>query len=125
MNRGKLLAPLALSILLGVGGCTWLANTFGPTPTPGTQTAIVNGVLAACDAYYKGALKAAFVADDAGLLTPAIKADIHSTRAGVEAICPPGGTMPTNAVAALVTIAEGSARIYNDLGTKPASGATP
>jgi len=34
--------------------------------------------------------------------------------------------MPTNAVAALVTISEGAAKIYNDLGTKPAvAGANP
>ena len=120
----RLLIVAALCVPLGA--CTTLANWFGGTPSASSQTAIVHGVLAACDAYYKGALKAAFVADDAGLLTPAIKADIHSTRAGVEAICPPGGTMPTNAVAALVTISEGAAKIYNDLGTKPAvAGANP
>ena len=124
MRWGKLAA--VLGVLCALSSCTWLANTFGGTPSASSQTAIVHGVLAACDAYYKGALKAAFVADDAGLLTPAIKADIHSTRAGVEAICPPGGTMPTNAVAALVTISEGAAKIYNDLGTKPAvAGANP
>jgi len=77
---------LIAAIALPLSGCQWLASTFGGTPSASTQTAIAHGVLAACDAYYKGALKAAFVADDAGLLTPAIKADIHSTRAGVEAI---------------------------------------
>jgi hypothetical protein len=120
----RIFLPLIVGFALTLGGCQWMAQTFGGTPSASTQTAIVNGVLAACDVYYKGALKAAFVADDAGLLTPAIKADIHSTRAGVESICPPKGVMPTNATAALVTIVQGSARIYNDLGTKPV-GVTP
>lgn len=122
MKRFLLIAALVLPL----GACTTLANWFGGTPSASSQTAIVHGVLSACDAYYKGALKAAFVADDAGLLTPAIKADIHSTRAGVEGICPPKGVMPTNAVAALVTVVEGAATIYRDLGTQPAvAGANP
>jgi len=115
MKRFLFIAALALSVT----GCTWLANTFGPTPSPQTQTVTVHVVLDACDAFYKGALKAAFVADDAGLLTPAIKADIHSVRLGVDAICPPGGTMPTNVTAAAVSIIEGGAKIYADIGAKP------
>jgi hypothetical protein len=121
MRRILLIAAIALPL----GGCTWLANTFGGTPSAGTQTAIVHGFEAGCDAFYKGALKAAFVADDAHLLTDAVKADIHTVRLSVDAICPPGGTMPTNATSALLVVVEGSARIYTDLGTKPAAGAMP
>lgn len=111
---------LAIAIVaLGLSGCQWAANTFGGTPSAETQTVTVHVVLDACDAFYKGALKAAFVADDAGLLTPAIKADIHSVRLGVDSICPPNGSMPTNIPAALVTVIEGGAKIYADIGAKP------
>lgn len=110
---------LAAALCLPIAGCTWLANTFGGTPSAQTQTVTVHVVLDACDAFYKGALKAAFVADDAHLLTPAIKADIHSVRLGVDAICPPDGTMPTNLTAAAVSIIEGGAKIYADIGSKP------
>lgn len=114
----KRFIPIAI-VLLALSGCTWLANTFSSTPSPATQTVTVHVVLDACDVFYKGAMKAAFVADDAHLLTPAIKADIHSVRLGVDAICPPDGTMPTNLTAAAVSIIEGAAKINADLGVKP------
>lgn len=107
---------LAAALLLPLGGCTWLANTFGGTDN---QTVTVHTVLAACDGFYKGALKAAFVADDAHLLTDAVKADIKSVRLGVDSICPPNGTMPTNLTAAVVSVVEGAAKVYTDIGAKP------
>ena len=115
---------LAAALLIPLSGCQTIAGWLGGTPSASTQTAIVHGVLAGCDAFYKGALPAAFVADDAHLLTDAVKADIKSVRLGVDAICPPSGTMPTNATAALLTVVEGSAKIYSDIGAKPA-GAQP
>jgi hypothetical protein len=108
---------LAAGLCLGLGGCATIAGWLGGTPQ--SQTITVHSVLAACDGFYKGALKAAFVADDAGLVTPAVKADIHSIRLGVDSICPPAGTMPTNLAQALVTIVEGGAKVYLDIGAKP------
>lgn len=109
----RLLVPtLALGLLAPVSGCTWLANTFGGTPDAATQTAIVHGFLDACDVY-KEALRDATTATNAGLLSDAQKAKIHSIRPGIEAICPPGGAMPTNATAALVSVVTGTAQIYS------------
>lgn len=115
MRRILLIAAVALPL----GGCQQLASWFGPTPSAQTQTVTVHVVLDACDGFYKGALKAAFVADDAHLLSDAVKADIKSVRLGVDAICPPDGTMPTNLTAAAVSIIEGGAKIYADIGAKP------
>lgn len=106
---------LAIMLVLSVSGC----GLFGATPSHQTQTVTVHVVLDACDAFYKGALKAAFLADDAHLLTPAIKADIHSVRLGVDAICPPAGAMPTDLTSAAISVIEGGAKIYADIGAKP------
>lgn len=108
MRALRLLIPLAL--LLPIGGCTWLANTFGGTPDPATETAIVNGFLDACQ-LYGSALQDATVAANANLLSADTKAKIKAVRPGIESICPPAGTMPTNATAALVTVVEGTAQI--------------
>lgn len=107
------LATVALCGTLLLGGCTWLASTFGGTPSAQTQTDIVNGVLAACETY-KVALEAATVVQTAGKFTPQQVADIKAARPGIESICPPAGTMPTNLTTALVTIAEGTATIVTD-----------
>lgn len=106
-------ATASIAGLLLVSGCTWLATTFGGTPSAQTQTDIVNGVLAACETY-KVALEAAIVVQDAGKFTTQQVADIKAARPGIESICPPGGTMPTNLTTALVVIAEGTAKIVTD-----------
>ena len=111
------LIPLAVVLLIPLGGCQTLAGWLGGTPQ--SQTITVHTVLAACDGFYKGALKAAFVADDAHLLTDPVKADIKSVRLGVDSICPPTGAMPANLPQAVVTIVEGGAKIYLDIGAKP------
>ncbi len=99
--------------LTGLTACTWLANTFGPTPSAQTQTDIVHGVLAACNTY-KIALEAATVAQNAGKFSAQQVAEIHAVRPGIEGICPPKGAMPTNLTSALVIIAEGTATIVSD-----------
>lgn len=104
---------LIVALCLPIGGCTWLAQTFGDSPSAQTQTDIVHGVLAACQTY-KVALEAAIVVQQAGKFTPAQVADIHAARPGIESICPPNGEMPTNLTSALVTIAEGTATIVSD-----------
>lgn len=108
--------PIAI-VALALSGCATVAGWLGGTPQ--SQTITVHTVLAACDGFYKGALKAAFAADDAHLLTPAVKADIHSVRLGVDSICPPNGAMPANLAQAVVTIVEGGAKVYLDIGAKP------
>jgi hypothetical protein len=96
--------------LLLLGGCTWLANTFGGTPDQTTKTAIVEGFIDACDIYV-AALKDATAAQTSHLLSDAVVVKIHAIRPGIEAICPPKGTMPENATGALVTVVQGTAQI--------------
>jgi hypothetical protein len=108
---------LAAALLVPLSGCQTVAGWLGGTPQ--SQTVTVHSVLAACDGFYKGAMKAAFVADDAHILTPALKADIHSVRVGVDSICPPNGAMPSNLPQALVSIVEGAAKVYTDAGVTP------
>jgi len=110
MKRLLLVAAIALPL----GGCSTVAGWLGGSAD--SQTVTVHSVLAACDGFYKGAMKAAFVADDAHLLTPALKADIHSVRLGVDSICPPNGAMPSNLPQALVSIVEAAAKVYTDAG---------
>lgn len=104
---------LAAALLVPLSGCQWAANVFGGTPSAQTQTDIVNGVLAGCQTY-KIALEAAIVVQKAGKFSAQQVADIHAARGGIEAICPPAGTMPTNLTSALVTIAEGTSTIISD-----------
>lgn len=108
---------LAAALLVPLSGCQTVAGWLGGSAD--SQTVTVHSVLAACDGFYKGAMKAAFAADDAHLLTPAVKADIHTVRTGVDSICPPNGVMPTNLPQAIVSIVEGAAKVYTDIGAKP------
>ena len=122
MHRGKFIIPLAAVLLLA--GCQTVAGWLGGSQQ--SQTITVHTVLAACDGFYKGAMKAAFAADDAHLLTSAVKADIKSVRLGVDAVCPPNGAMPTNLPQALVSIIEAGAKVYTDAGATPvAQGSNP
>ncbi len=105
------------ALLVPLSGCQTVAGWLGGSAD--SQTVTVHSVLAACDGFYKGAMKAAFAADDAHLLTPAVKADIHSVRIGVDSICPPNGAMPTNLPQALVAIVEAAAKVYTDAGVTP------
>lgn len=115
---------LAAALCLPIAGCSTIAGWLGGSQQ--SQTVTVHSVLAACDGFYKGAMKAAFAADDAHLLTPAIKADIHTARVAVDSICPPNGAMPTNLPQALVSIVEAGAKVYTDAGATPAAqGANP
>ena len=109
MRRILLIAAIALPL----GGCTWLAGVFGGSPSGQTQTDIVHGVLAGCQTY-KIALEAAIVVQKAHKFSDAQVAEIKAVRPGIESICPPGGTMPTNLTTALVIIAEGTATIVSD-----------
>lgn len=108
---------LAAALCVPLGGCSTVASWLGGSQQ--SQTITVHTVLAACDGFYKGAMKAAFAADDAKLLTPAVKTDIHTVRLGVDTICPPNGAMPTNLPQALVTIVEAGAKVYTDVGAQP------
>ncbi len=110
MPANRLLPMSMLFLLLPLGGCTWLANTFAPTPDQASKTAIVEGFIDACD-IYAAALKDAAAANEAHLLNAATVARIKAIRPGVESICPPQGTMPENATAALVTVVQGTAQI--------------
>lgn len=111
--------PLAVALvsMLAVTGCSTVAGWLGGSAQ--SQTVTVHSVIAACDGFYKGAMKAAFAADDAHLLTPAVKADIHTVRTGVDSICPPNGAMPANLPQALVAIVEAAAKVYTDAGAQP------
>lgn len=108
---------IAAALLVPLSGCQTVAGWLGGSAE--SQTVTVHSVLAACDGFYKGAMKAAFAADDAHLLTPAIKADIHTARIGVDSICPPNGAMPANLPQALVAIVEAAAKVYTDAGAQP------
>lgn len=115
---------LAAALCLPLMGCQTVAGWLGGSQQ--SQTVTVHSVIAACDGFYKGAMKAAFAADDAKLLTLPIKADIKTLRGGVDSICPPNGAMPTNLPQALVSIVEAGAKVYTDAGATPAAqGANP
>lgn len=107
---------LAGMVLLPLGGCTFLANTFGGTPDQPTKTAIVETFIDACS-LYAGALKDAATAANAGLLSDGQKAKIHAIRPPIEGtgpgtgVCPPNAPEPVNATAALVTVVQATASI--------------
>jgi hypothetical protein len=105
---------LVATFALGLGGCTWLANTLGGTPDASTQTAIVHSFTTACEAYAQ-ALKAAAVARQAHALSDAQVATIDAVRPGANGLCQ--GPMPTNVASSAVIVVTATAQIIGALGS--------
>lgn len=105
---------LAAALTLSLGGCTWLASTFGGTPDPSTQTAIVHSFVTACDAY-RTVLNAAASARAAHLLTPEQIATVEDVRPGANGLCL--GPMPTNVAGSAVIVVTATAQIVGAIGS--------
>lgn len=105
---------LAAALTLSLGGCTWLANTFGSTPSAGTETAIVHSFTTACEAYTV-ALNAASSARANHLLSDKQVATVEAVRPAANGLCL--GPMPTNVAASAVIVVTATASIVGALGS--------
>lgn len=104
MRRLLLIAALSLPL----GACSWLAATFGDSPSPTTKTTIVETFRDGCEAY-AAALNLAAQALTANTLSDAQIADVNQAKAIADPICK--GPQPTNLAAAFVSVAEASLSI--------------
>ena len=107
MIRTRILIA-AVFLTASLSGCTWLANTFGSTPSAGTETAIVHSFVTACEAYTV-ALNAAAAARANHLLSDQQIATVEAVRPGANGLCL--GPMPTNVAASAVIVVTATAQI--------------
>lgn len=101
-------ALLVATVLLPLGGCTWLAGVFGGTPTAQTKTTIVEVFADACHAY-ASTLRLATQALQANLLTDQQIVAVDQARGVATPICT--GPQPTNFAVALVSVTEATANV--------------
>lgn len=111
MRRWLMLAVL----LVPLGGCTWLAETFGDNPSQATKTTIVEVFADACHTYAT-ALRTAAAALKANLLTSDQIAAIDKAKVIGDGVCK--GPQPTNMTSAVVSVLSASASIAFNSGSK-------